>query len=346
MAALISVCIPTYNGESYLAECLDSLLSQSFTDFEVLIVDDNSTDRTALIASRYVQADPRFRLVQNTRRLGLVGNWNRCLELATGEWIKFLFQDDYLEPECLQIMLEALKTTGARFAFCRREIRYQGEVDKQYLESYQHHQFVQEMILGKRSLFPAEEFASLVMQSLVKDSIINLIGEPTTTMFHKSIVNDYGMFDPIFIQLCDAEYWLRVCAYENIAHVSRPLACFRVHSQSTTNRNKLSNTLKNDYLEQLIIFHRIFFHEAYRPLKTTLPWFGSKLMAIYGMRACRAWDFVYNNENGPAGVQSQELIAEWRNMVKDYPELYVFSILCAPIRVILNVNKSVRSLFR
>jgi glycosyltransferase involved in cell wall biosynthesis len=113
MKPLVSVCIPTYNGAKYLKECLDSVLAQTFTDFEVLIVDDKSSDETLSIAQEYATYDPRFRVIQNECNLGLVGNWNRCVELAQGEWIKFIFQDDLIEPACLERMLAVRKSESA-----------------------------------------------------------------------------------------------------------------------------------------------------------------------------------------------------------------------------------------
>src|SRR3982751_3050681 len=89
----VTVCVPMYNGERYLAECIESILAQTYTDFQLLLVDDCSTDATRSIAESYAAADSRVRLIVNHTNLGLVGNWNRCIELATGEWIKFVFQD-------------------------------------------------------------------------------------------------------------------------------------------------------------------------------------------------------------------------------------------------------------
>ena len=73
----LSICVPTYNGERYIRQALESVLSQSYRDFEVIVVDDGSTDQT-LDLIKLVQAagDPRLRLYQNRERLGIPGNWN------------------------------------------------------------------------------------------------------------------------------------------------------------------------------------------------------------------------------------------------------------------------------
>src|SRR5437899_12562971 len=101
MQPSVSICIPTYNGAAHLAPCLESALNQTWTDFELLIVDDASSDDTVAITEACAARDRRVRVARNPRNLGLVGNWNRCLELAKGTWIKFLFQDDLLSPACL-----------------------------------------------------------------------------------------------------------------------------------------------------------------------------------------------------------------------------------------------------
>ncbi|MGH7488544.1 MAG: glycosyltransferase family 2 protein, partial [bacterium] len=107
MKPTISVCIPTYNGAAYLARCLDSVLAQTFSDFEVVIVDDRSTDESVAIARGYAERDSRVQVFRNDVNLGLVGNWNRCVELSRGQWLKFVFQDDIVLPKCMTQMLAA-----------------------------------------------------------------------------------------------------------------------------------------------------------------------------------------------------------------------------------------------
>ena len=91
---LVSICIPTYNGEKYLKECLDSCIDQTFKSYEIIICDDCSSDGTIKIIEEYAKIFPQIILFQNDGNLGLVGNWNRCIHHSNGEWIKFVFQDD------------------------------------------------------------------------------------------------------------------------------------------------------------------------------------------------------------------------------------------------------------
>jgi glycosyltransferase involved in cell wall biosynthesis len=95
-----SVCIPTYNGADYLGEAIRSVLDQSFDDFELLICDDGSTDSTPELVAGF--RDPRIRYLPFEENLGQSGNFNRCIEHATGELWTMLSADDRLLPEFLQ----------------------------------------------------------------------------------------------------------------------------------------------------------------------------------------------------------------------------------------------------
>ena len=95
----VSVCIPSHNGADFLPQAIESVLAQTFTDFELVVVDDSSDDASVAIARSF--DDPRLRLHANPARLGLVGNWNRCVELARGEYIYLFHQDDVMEPDNL-----------------------------------------------------------------------------------------------------------------------------------------------------------------------------------------------------------------------------------------------------
>jgi len=104
----VSVFIPAYNAEEHLAKAIESALAQRFTDWELIIVDDASTDRTGKIARTYADGS-RIRYFRNEANLGKWPNHNRCVELARGKYIKFLHADDLLYPHCLEIMVEMME---------------------------------------------------------------------------------------------------------------------------------------------------------------------------------------------------------------------------------------------
>jgi len=104
----VSIGVPVYDGENYLTETLDSVLAQTFTDFELIISDNASTDRTEAICRKYAAQDHRIRYVRNASNLGAARNYNRVFELARGEYFKWNGHDDPLAPLFLERCVEIL----------------------------------------------------------------------------------------------------------------------------------------------------------------------------------------------------------------------------------------------
>jgi len=116
--------MPVYNGADTLAEALDSLLAQTFTDFEVLISDNASTDATEAICREYAERDARILYERNAENLGAAGNFNRVFDRAQGKYFKWFAADDLLAPEYLERCVAALDDAGEEFvlAFPGRQI--------------------------------------------------------------------------------------------------------------------------------------------------------------------------------------------------------------------------------
>jgi glycosyltransferase involved in cell wall biosynthesis len=106
---LLSIALPVYNGERYLAESLDALLAQTFTDFALIISDNASTDGTAEICQRYAAADPRIRYVRQPVNIGAAPNHNVTLDLARAPYFKWASDDDLYEPTLIARCLEVLQ---------------------------------------------------------------------------------------------------------------------------------------------------------------------------------------------------------------------------------------------
>ena len=104
---LVSVLVTVYNRERYLADCLNSILLSTMQDFEVVVVDDGSKDRSVEIAEDFARRDPRIRFFRNLKNLGDYPNRNRAAELAVGKWLKYVDSDDMIQPDCLTKMLAA-----------------------------------------------------------------------------------------------------------------------------------------------------------------------------------------------------------------------------------------------
>lgn len=128
----VSVGIPVYNGERYLGEALDSVLAQRFTDFEVVVCDNASTDDTERICRDYAARDARIRYHRNDTNIGGDRNYNRCVELSRGEFFLGLAYDDLLAPDYVLRCVEAFDG-NASIVFCHsrcHEIDARGEISR------------------------------------------------------------------------------------------------------------------------------------------------------------------------------------------------------------------------
>ena len=110
--SLISIIVPVYNAKASLRNCLDSLAQQTYREFEVLLVDDGSTDESPEICREYGERDSRFRLITQ-RNAGPAAARNTGMELAGGKYITFVDSDDYVEPDMLEVLFRRAEESGA-----------------------------------------------------------------------------------------------------------------------------------------------------------------------------------------------------------------------------------------
>jgi glycosyltransferase involved in cell wall biosynthesis len=209
-----SVCFPTYNGAAYLDEAIRSVLAQTFTDFELIIVDDQSTDDSAIIARSF--DDPRIAFYQNPTRLGLVENWNRCLELAQGEYICIFHQDDVMLPHNLAAKVEALNqhpTAGLVYSDV-----YLIDVDGQKLAETWFYPTT-----------PAHDFVESGLKFFERLLLgDNLVACPSMVVRREGYEKS-GRFDPRFRFTSDLNMWLRLLLGYDIVYLAQPLMKYRWH---------------------------------------------------------------------------------------------------------------------
>ncbi|NJK59294.1 MAG: glycosyltransferase [Oscillatoriales cyanobacterium SM2_1_8] len=123
MAPTVWLCIPTYNGDRFLAEALASAIAQTHRPDRILVADDGSSDRTLPLVERYRSLSPVPFMVMPGPQRGMVANWNFCLRQAVAggaDYIKFLFQDDVLAPNCLAEMVALAETDSQIGLVCSR----------------------------------------------------------------------------------------------------------------------------------------------------------------------------------------------------------------------------------
>lgn len=115
----VSIIVPVYNVEKYINRCIDSILSQTFTDFELILVDDGSPDKSGEICDEYAKKDKRIKVIHK-KNGGLSDARNVGLEIAKGDFIGFVDSDDYIELDMYEKLLEACEENNSRIAMCGR----------------------------------------------------------------------------------------------------------------------------------------------------------------------------------------------------------------------------------
>jgi len=214
----VSVLIPTYRYGRFLSEAIESVLAQTFTDFELIVSDDASADDSAAIIQHYAAKDSRIRAHLHRDNLGMVSNWNWCLREARGEYVKFVFGDDMLcSPHSLGAMVQALEAEprASLVASARTIIDETSDPIALWDE------------LGDSGYYSGEE---VIAQCFARDR--NLVGEPSAVLFRRSAAG--RGFDPTLRQLVDEELWFHLLEDSGMVYTSEPLCAFRQHGAQQT----------------------------------------------------------------------------------------------------------------
>ena len=237
---LVSVLIPTHNYGRFLDEAIKSVLAQTYTHFELIIVDNHSSDNTAEVVGKYL-SDSRITFYQNHTNIGLVGNWNRCLGYATGEYIKFLMADDVFLPELLEEMVAAMEANpGVSLVTSNSEV------------------FGSKMRKRISEMTGLQNGRDLIVRC-VSNGRGNLIGEPTTVMFRRSDIKRVGRFNPNFTCLVDLNMWLRLLEVGDAWFIPKILSGFRVHNDQYSARTNVGN-----WIDEYRFYREIKEHNPYR----------------------------------------------------------------------------------
>jgi glycosyltransferase involved in cell wall biosynthesis len=130
----VSIGLPVYNGENYLKEALDSLLSQSYENFELIIGDNASTDNTENICKAYIKQDQRIRYFRHKMNIGAAANYNRVFELAIGDYFRWAAHDDICSPNYLKSCVEKFDSDPSVVLCCPKEIAI--DKDSAIIENY------------------------------------------------------------------------------------------------------------------------------------------------------------------------------------------------------------------
>ena len=239
---LVSVCIPTYNGEKFIVEAIASVLTQTYDNLEIIIADDQSQDRTLDLIQALQPHINLTVLIYPHPRWGIAENCNFCVQKAKGKYIKFLFQDDILLPNCITEMVnlaEQDETMG--LVFSRREIFF-ATGDETHPDLIAVYQDFQNLHQSWSALKTIQAGNVLLQDPNLLCHPINKIGEPSTVLIRRDTFEAVGGFDSQLNQLMDLDLWLRIMGSYKIGFLDQCLSQFRLNHNQKTCQNISTNT--------------------------------------------------------------------------------------------------------
>ncbi len=241
----ISVLIPTYNYARYLPEAIESVLEQDFQDYELLIADDCSTDESREVIRRYAGKDGRIRCEFHPANVGMVRNWNHCLNAARGEYVQFLFADDKLAGrQTLGRMARLLDDNAeAVMGVAARNII---DENSKITEVAAH--------LGRSGGHDGLEVITRCLETNM-----NLVGEPSVVMFRRQFAG--RGFSGQYRQIPDLEMWFHLLEKGDAVYTREPLYSFRKHPQQQTEVNRANEI---GLREHLLLLAEYFEHPHLR----------------------------------------------------------------------------------
>ena len=211
----ISIALPVYNGANYLREALDSIQSQSFADFEVVISDNASTDETPEICHEYARRDPRIKIKRTEQFLLHADNVNRVVQLCSAEWVKLFCHDDCMLPGCMARIWKFV-------ARCPSELGLVGNGEQ--------------WLFANNYRYPKADTTSptkiwngrLLVRQLLKGNAPVPLPSLTTATVRKSAWESSSKFDSRFAHF-DVFLWMRLLIHWDYAFIPQILTVNRIH---------------------------------------------------------------------------------------------------------------------
>jgi glycosyltransferase involved in cell wall biosynthesis len=217
----ILVFVPTYNSEKYLRQCLDSVLHQTFQDWQCVISDDASTDKSVEIAKEYEKIDSRFKVLMHEKNVGAATNWNRAKENNNSFATKILCADDYLLKDALQEQLDILQRNQTAIVFSERYIVFPS---------------------GKKLHPRLPKYASNISFNDAFKFYINLgrniFGEPVTALFRTDLFVKSEGFYPKFEYSLDTSGYMAIARGHEVTFDNSVVGAFRVSKSQWSHKLK------------------------------------------------------------------------------------------------------------
>lgn len=234
---LVSVVMSVYNGQKYLSEAIESILNQTYTNFEFIIIDDGSTDNSLEIVQKYAKEDDRIRVIVNEKNIGLAKSLNKGIALARGEYIARMDADDVSLPERFEKQVSFFKS-NSNVGLLGTNIKVFSQVDHRL---HTHRSYPLDDLDIRWFMFFSPPFCH------------------PTVMFRHSLVHKVEFFySDHFLTAQDYELWSRLLLHTSSSNLKEALLIYRIHDNQTT-ESKRKSQLEN---------HKIISHKY---INTILP---------------------------------------------------------------------------
>lgn len=253
--ALVSICIPVYNGADCITKCIESCLAQTYPHIEIIINDDGSTDHSLAIITDLAAKNERIKIHSNSSNIGLVDNWNKILTYANGDYIKWLFQDDWMASDAIEQFVN-IAQNGYDFVISKRNFVLNEQASEEEKMYYQMHvKKLENHFLSTETghFFSTRDIAKLATNYIA----LNFIAEPSLIFYKRSLVNKIGEYDNRFLQICDLEYNMRIASEAGVYLINKPLCFFAIHGLSTTKQNISGKFFRLRYIEQALYAYKL-----------------------------------------------------------------------------------------
>lgn len=216
MSPTVSVCVPVFNGGAFIDATIESVLAQTYTDFELVVVDNVSTDDSLARIERHAADDARVRVVRADDHVGAVENFQRATAACTGRYLKLVCADDTLDPRCLELQVAALDAhPSATLAAARRAII--DETGRVVIR--------RRGLRGLEGLVPGPDAIARCIRGGT-----NQLGEPAAVLIRADALAQAGAWSDEWPYMTDLELWFRLLRLGDLVALPDVLATFRVHT--------------------------------------------------------------------------------------------------------------------
>lgn len=236
----ISIIVCTYNGERFITETINSVLSQSYKNYEIIIVDDFSNDNTKNIIKNNYKNISNVIISFNNKNYGLGYSRNKGISISKGEWITFLDQDDLYEKNRLEKLLN-LQISNKKYKFFFHDTNYIDENNSVFDSHLHKYNLPYPVIIKNKSTTLLLKYGSYIDSEAI--------------FFNRNIINNIGNFDEKLTYLCDYDFFLKISMKYDFFYIKNKLSSWRVHL------NQQQKTNKNQKFERLILFTRYLFNK-------------------------------------------------------------------------------------